>query len=395
MKTRLFLIFLILTTLLVAIPLQVFGEEQVSKPAIGIMQLKNPLAGNYPIKIYIYPMVYVSENETGSGVNECGEVFLAIHDAIRDLHHIIARFIDEHPEYYQLILIRFINASDEAAADITVKIFKRFGPESAGALGYALFGENRPLRMGLLCSSNLTYSDYYSTFLHELFHVLGVDHANQTYTNDGEWELMYPAGPLGVKSYPSTLDLYALYIAHFGNASGGVATLPDNIPYIQVQPYYIQLRELESLRKENEKLRAAASENVILRDKLDWTQKLLNNYIKSYDALRSKYVQLARNCSSLFMVCNQTINGLTAKLANMTTQYNQCANQFNRLYEEHQALVKDYDDLAARFTFLAATYFAVVAILGGGALWVSLAYGALRDRYHELLEKLEGGVENE
>jgi hypothetical protein len=292
-------------------------------------------------------------------------------------------------------LIRFTNASDEAAADITIKIFKRFGPESADALGYALFGENRPLRIGLLCNANLTYSDYYNAFFHELFHVLGMSHARQPYTDDGEWELMYPATPLGVKQYPSTLDLYALYIAHFGNASGGAVTLPDNMPYIQVQPYYIQLRDLKTLKHENEELRAAANENTILRDKLNWTERLLNQYIKSYDALRGKYMQLARNCSTLFMVCNQTINGLTAKLANMTTQYNQCANQFNRLYEEHQALVKDYDDLAARFTFLAATYFAVVAILGGGALWVSLAYGRLHGKYHELLERLEGGEEHE
>jgi hypothetical protein len=33
--------------------------------------------------------------------------------------------------------------------------------------------------------------------------------------------------------------------------------------------------------------------------------------------------------------------------------------------------------------------------LGGGALWVSLAYGRLRDKYLELLERLEGGEEHE
>jgi hypothetical protein len=47
--------------------------------------------------------------------------------------------------------------------------------------------------------------------------------------------------------------------------------------------------------------------------------------------------------------------------------------------------------MAGRFTFLAITYFAVVTILGGGALWVSLKYGRLRDKYSELLERIEEG----
>jgi hypothetical protein len=241
------------------------------------MELKNPLAGNYPIHIYIYPGVYESENETSPKSDECEETFLAIHDVIQDFHHIAVRFVDEYPEYYQLVLIRFANASDASAADITIKIFKKFGPESGDALGYALYGENKPLRIGLLCNANLTYIDYYTAFFHELFHTLGLDHAKQPYVDDGEWELMYPATPLGVKQYPSTLDLYALYVAHFGNATGGAVTLPDNIPYTQVQPYYIQLTEFDKLKQENEELRAAANENIILRDKLNWTERLLNS----------------------------------------------------------------------------------------------------------------------
>jgi regulator of replication initiation timing len=413
MKTRLLPIFLLLAVLLAATPLQVFAAET---PTINIMWVKNPLVGNYPIRLYIYPGLYISENESIPETYGCGEVFRAIHDAIRDLHHVIARFVDEYPEYYQLILIRFINATDEATADITIKIHK----SSGGGSGYAVIGENRPLRIGLLCNTNLTYNDYYSTFLHELFHVLGVDHANQPYTDGGNWELMFPAGPLDVKIYPSTLDLYALYVAHFEGVIGDSVTLPGAMKYEMVTPY---TKEMQSLRQENERLKnqldtlnalfnRVRRDRDALRDKLaevnaslqdlreqyQAVQNILDSYIHAYNTLQQKYENLRGNCSLLFDACRQCaaeLNKTYHDYANLTARYNQLVDVYRRIYEDHQKLQAEYDDLAGRFTFLAVIYFAVVAILGGGALWVSIAYGRLRDKYHELLEKLEGGEKNE
>jgi len=423
MKTRLPLIFLLLAVLLVATPLQVFAAETTSSPAIRIMELKNPLAGNYPIKIYIYPMVYVSENETGSGVNECGEAFLAIHDAIRDLHHIIARFIDEHPEYYQLILIRFTNASDEAAADITIKIFKRFGPESANASGYILYSENTPLRIGLLCNGNLTYNDYYTTFLHELFHALGLDHAKQPFTDDGDWDLMSPASPLGVQIYPSTLDLYALYMVHFGNASGDVVTLPDGMSYTQVKPY---MEEVQSLKRENNRLKDQLNTLNTLYDKVrrerdtlrgllgkangtirrlneqyQTIRNILDSYIRAYNTLKERYEVLRGNCSLLFTACKQCaaeLNNTYHDYANLTTRYNQLVDVYRRIYEDHQKLQAEYDDLAGRFNIFIAIALAGVAALGLFAIRVSVKYDKLVDEYNELIDEIErikGGVGNE
>jgi uncharacterized protein YdcH (DUF465 family) len=406
MKTRLPLIFLLLAVLLVATPLQVFAAETTSSPGIGIMELKNPLAGNYPIHIYIYPGVYESENETSPKSDKCEETFLAIHDVIQDFHHIVVRFVDEYPEYYQLVLIRFANASDEAAADITIKIFKRFGPESGDALGYALFGENRPLRIGLLCNANLTYSDYYTAFFHELFHTLGLDHAKQPYTDDENWELMYPATPLGVKTYPSTLDLYALYVAHFKGVVGGVVTLPDGMSYTQVKPY---MEEVQSLKRENNRLKDQLNTLNTLYDKVrrerdtlrgllgkangtirrlneqyQTIRNILDSYIRAYNSLQEKYENLRGNCSTLLIVCNQTYHELTAK--------------FNRLYEEHQKLRADYDDMAQRFNIFIAIALAGVAALGLFAIRVSVKYDKLVDEYNELIDEIErikGGEEHE
>ena len=425
MKARLLPIFLLFAVLLIATPLQVFAAETTSSPAIGIMELKNPLAGNYPIHIYIYPGLYMSENESIPEVYGCEEALQAIHDVIQDFHHIVVRFVDEYPEYYQLVLIRFANASDASAADITIKIFKRFGPESAGALGYALFGENRPLKIGLLCSSNLTYNDYYTAFFHELFHALGVDHAKQSYTDDEDWELMYPAIPLGVKTYPSTLDLYALYMVHFGSVGGGVITLPSDLRYEMVIPY---AQDIQTLRKENAKLKNQLStsamilektrqERDMLRNKLAETnatlqdlreqyeaiRNILDSYIRAYNSLQQRYENLRGNCSLLLNVCNQTYHELTAKISekhaallNMTQRYNQCANQFNRLYEEHQKLQADYDDVSWRLNMVLAAAFAAVAAIGGVAMWISIKHDKLVKEYNELideLEKLEGGGE--
>jgi uncharacterized protein YdcH (DUF465 family) len=427
MKTQLLPIFLLLAILLSVIPLQVFGEEQVARPAIRIMELKNPLVGNYPIRIYVYPGVYVSENEASLESRECREVFTAMHDAIRDLHHIIVRFIDEHPEYYQLILIRFANASDEATADITVKIFKKFGPESANASGYILYGENRPLRIGLLCNANIGYNGYYTTFMHELFHALGVDHAKQPFTDGGEWDLMSPAGPLDIKIYPSTLDLYALYLVHFKGVVGGVVTLPNGMPYTQVKPY---AEEVQSLMKENARLKDQINTLNALYDKVrrerdtlrgllgkangtirrlneqyQTIRSILDSYIRAYNSLQQRYENLRGNCTLLLNVCNQTYHELTAKLSekhvallNITQRYNQCAAQFNRLYEDYQALSKDYDDLAGRFNIFISIALAGVAALGLFAIRVSVKYDKLADEYNELveeLERLEEGRRNE
>ena len=125
---------------------------------------------------------------------------------------------------------------------------------------------------------------------------------------------------------------------------------------------------------------------------------MLDSYIRAYNTLQEKYENLQGNCSLLFDACRQCaveLNKTYHDYANLTARYNQLVDAYSRIYQDHQKLQAEYDDVSWRFTFLAVTYFAVVAILGGGALWVSLAYGALRDKYNELLERIKGGEEHE
>jgi hypothetical protein len=113
-------------------------------------------------------------------------------------------------------------------------------------------------------------------------------------------------------------------------------------------------------------------------------------------------MQLAHNCSTLFLVCNTTVQELNAKLSekhaalvNMAQRYNQCASQFNRLYEEHQKLQADYDDMARRFNIFISIALAGVAALGLFAIRVSVKHDKLVDEYNSLVEELERLEEGE
>lgn len=410
MKTRavkLLPVFLMLMLLLAVTPIHVFAQE--SRPAISVPEGEKPLVGSYPIRVYVYPGAYDVEDEARPfQCDSLQEIQLAIYDALRDLHHIAVRFVDEHPQYYQLVLIRFANASSPDEADITVMVVGSSG-EAPKYAGYILYGATKPLRIGLLCHVNMTYYDYYKTFLHELLHALGLDHAKQQSTDDGGWELMYPAGVPGAMVYPSTLDLYALYLVHFGDAGGGLIELPEDISYVQVKPYQLELRELESLREESARLRDAVArlsrENNImrgrlvkanstiesLREELEAVRRIRDSYIRAYDSLQNKYEMLRANCSTLLIFCNRTIHECAheldrahERLANLTDKYNELVDLYGRIY-------RDYHDAVARLYYLFGLFCAALAVLGGGALWLSMRYDKLQAKYRELIESLEGG----
>jgi len=420
MKARLPPIFLMFMLLLSFASIQVFAEEHA--PAIEVLAGSPPR--NYPIRIYVYPQAYVTE--WSQDIFSCpwtGEIIATLYEALRDLHGSITRFIDQYPEYRMLALIHFINASSPNEADITFKVVSMIAANST-FYGVAYFGD-KPVEIAVVCRmADRGRETIYNVVLHELMHALGLGHARQKLTGDGAPELMWPGPSTHTKQYPTTLDLYALYMVHFGSVGGGVVTLPNDMKYEMVVPY---AEEIQALRQENQKLKDQLGTSTMLfekmrqerdalrnklsevnatlqdlREQYQAVQSILDSYIRAYNTLQQKYENLRGNCSLLLNVCNQTYHELTAKLSekhaallNMTQRYNQCAAQFNRLYEEHQRLQTDYDDMSWRFSFLAVAYFAVVIILGGGALWVSLAYGRLRDRYHELLEKLEGGEDHE
>jgi len=422
MKARLLPIFLLFMLLLSFASIQVFAEEQVSTPAIEV--LSSPPPKNYPIRIYVYRQAYV--NEQSQDVFQCrwtDQIISVLYEVLSSLRGSNMRFAEEHPEYRELGLIYFVAVSNPSEADIVVKIVGTIN-ENMMAGGIARVG-SRPIEIDVLCEVGNGGQDVvFNMIAHEILHALGLGHAKQPTTEDGSQELMWPKSTKYTRTYPSTLDLYALYLIHFGSVGGDVITLPSDLKYETVTPYQYEIQRLkqenaklkdqintsamlfEKLRQERDALRDKLSEvNATLQDlsgQYQAIRNILDSYIRAYNTLQQKYENLRGNCSTLLIVCNQTYYELTAKLnekhaalLNMTTQYNQCANQFNKLYEDYQKLRADYDDMARRFSFLSVAYFAFVIILGGGALWVSLKYGRLRDRYHELLEKIEGGVENE
>jgi regulator of replication initiation timing len=404
----------LLAILLAVTPLQTFAEERVASPAIEVLAGSPPR--NYPIRVYVYSQAYVTEWSQDIFVCEwTDQIVSTLYESLRDLRGSILRFIDDHPEYRELALIYFVNASTPNEADITFKVVSMIAANST-FYGVAYFGD-KPVEIAVVCRmADRGRETIYNVVLHELMHALGLGHARQRFTENLAPELMWPGPSTRAKQYPTTLDLYALYMVHFGSTSGGVITLPSNLRYEMVIPYG---REIQILKQENQKLRdqlgtstmlfeRMKQERDALRDKLaeanatlqdlseqyQAIQNILDSYIRAYNTLQQKYENLRGNCSTLLTVCNQTYHELIAKLnekhaalVNMTQRYNQCANQFNRLYEEHQRLQTDYDDMSWRFSFLSATYFAVVVILGGFGLWFLRRYNSLVEE----LERLEGG----
>jgi archaellum component FlaC len=423
MRTRLLPIFLMLAILLAVIPIQAFAEEQA--PAIEVLPGSPPK--NYPIRVYVYPQAYVTEwSQDIFACEWTDQIISALHEALRDLRGSILRFIDEHSEYRELALIHFVNVSSPNEADITFKVVSMIAANST-FYGVAYFGD-KPAEIAVVCRMvDRGRETVYNVVLHEILHALGLGHAKQRFTGDGAPELMWPGPSTRVKQYPTTLDLYALYVVHFGSVSGGVITLPSDMKYEMVIPY---TQEIQALRQENAKLKNQLSTSTMLFEKLrqerdalrnklaevnaslqDLSEQyqvirnILDSYIRAYNSLQEKYENLRGNCSLLLDVCNQTYRELSAKLSekhatlvNMTQRYNQCAEQFNRLYEDYQKLRSDYDDVSWRLNIFMPAAFAAVAAIGGLAMWISIKHDRLARKYDELLDEIErikGGEEHE
>lgn len=411
LKTLLFSITLIL--LLANVIFDAHADEHASKPTIEVFGQKPSFIGNYPIKVYIYPEAY--EHGEEGRLFECPrmtEVVLALHDALREFHHIVIRFTDEYPQYYRLILIRFANASSFNEADVAVKVVGVTPPKTADFLAYTLYGTH-PTEIDILCDANLTYNDYYSNFLHELFHALGLMHAKQPFTDDKSWELMFPGSEYNIKIYPSTLDLYALYIIHFTEFKGEVIKLPEDIEYKMVVPYSYELqvlrqesRQLKDVltktQKENYilqgKLRRANSTIESLQRELESTKSSLNDYVKSYNILWLENRDLRNNLSRLYNACNQSISLLASKLnktyndyANLTSRYNWLVRTYNNLYQDYQTLREESNDLLQRLYLVGIIAYASLSILLFAYLRVVRKYNKLLSEYDKLVEYLGVG----
>ncbi len=136
-----------------------------------------------------------------------------------------------------------------------------------------------PVRVELGCDlASIGIDAVVTIALHELGHALGLGHADFEEYN-GVKELMYPVARQFM--YPSTLDLYAIYLLVIKGYSGSSISLPEWLPYAQVSPQSLVYPEIAKERVAEEEAVAVAE-----------LEKRLNELSNKLSSLENKVISL-------------------------------------------------------------------------------------------------------
>jgi hypothetical protein len=120
-------------------------------------------------------------------------------------------------------------------AQVTVHFVNDTGQSWTGLTQVPSSGIINNETISIVLERLLSQGDLQPVIEHELGHVLGLDHTSISY------DLMYPARDAyggGTLSYPSTLNLYGVYLLAAGCRfmSGDTIALPRQIPYLEWYP---------------------------------------------------------------------------------------------------------------------------------------------------------------
>jgi len=297
-----------------------------------VITVKRPPSKNFPLGVYVQQ----------TSCPDHGKLEALFYEAIRDLRKAIMRFADEYPEYSRLLEISFMNVSRREDAVITFSPAENLGNDIAFT-NYT--GAIPSYKSGIYVTCDMFMRGakgwVYGVILHELLHALGLGHAWQLFTDNGEPEpMLYVPSEAREKVYPSTLDLYALYAVYYREFGPDEffknVTLPEGMPYKMVIPYDVEFRKLREevagLRRDNENLWRA------LKD----ARSLLKEFEEANRGLGKAVENLSRENAELKMMNEALMEQLADTALDL-----QLANQvLERLREENRILKQNLTQLA-------------------------------------------------
>jgi len=340
-----------------AVPYPINAVEQ--PPAIRVHE---PLSTSFPLKVFAYSMAIDLDNNQQFTCEAASKIKELFYDVLRTFPKTVLKFIDEYPTYRKLALIHFTNVSNPSDADITFRIIEERGEPHVAYVNHWKGGAEIYVKCSLLqWTFNVTRDEAkaenlaWSVIAHEVGHALGLDHAKQMYTGDGHPELMYFGGFGDEKVYYSTLDLYGLYIAYFGDREyheGHVnVTLPPDIEYKMVIPYDVELGQLKG---ENERLWAYLRNASDVIDYLDDENQRLRSENQDLRMMNEALKSQLADLFGRFMAANMTIQHLQAENERLKANLTWCLQKGLELGEKCEQtirrLVNEYNDLNANYT---------------------------------------------
>jgi len=296
----------------------------------------DPPSRSFPLKIYVYPKDYDYKSKSHFLCAYHDLISVMFYQVVRDFRKVVYRFSEEYPQYEMLTIIRFANTSRPEDADIILRIIRN----SEWGTAYTLVGA-RPFIIEIDCSeAEEGANNLYSTIFHEFGHALGLDHPPQLWTDDGAPELMRNTGDGSFKVYPSTLDLYAIYMnffmrADYGSASEMNVTLPEGIEYKMVIPYDV---ELYKLRLENKDLRDQIDLMTARIDELTRDLKDVTEAVKRLDAENRRLTDENKALKNRLLDLEDQLTQLNTLKKDLEGQLAQARTEVSRLQEDVMAL---------------------------------------------------------